>query len=98
MRKRIEIVMDLLDPFDYTEFESACRTAGIEPLQIGEYSQKVGMLKVALRSFPDRSPWDAYMSLVTKVNQEMSQPGQVIQPTTISRSTPCGGCGGGKIR
>lgn len=101
--ERLKIVLSLSDPFDYEEFCAACAVVKAEPLPIHEYAQKVGMVMVAIRRWPDIAPADAYMMLVMS-NQATTMPTNTTN-TTLDDSpiiTPpvtrkkC--CGGGKIR
>lgn len=99
MVRRLDIVLGLTDIFDYAEFKNACVTAGVLPLNIGEYAQKIGMLKVAMNMFPEDTPQDAYMKLVEYMNNEWQQ--RTVSPEVPINSQShkdCNGCGGGQVR
>lgn len=86
---RLEIALSLSNPFDYVEFSEACQRQEIEPLSIGEYSQKIGMVKTAQVKFPEMAPEQAYLEFIDLMNQAV---GVKNKPPEGS----CGGCGGGQ--
>lgn len=82
MIKHIDIILRLKDVFDYNEFVESCKETPL--LSIGEYSQKIGMLKVAMQQYTNLSPIDAYMQLIQDINKAAE---------VIEKPKPCGSCG-----
>ena len=77
---KISIVMSLADPFNYQAFLLSCAEAGIQPLSIGEYAQKTGLLLVAVRQYPKETPLSAYLKLITNMNDAPLPPPTRIDP------------------
>jgi len=95
--KRMKIVLSMRNPWDYVEFCEACRGAGIEPLPVLEFAQKVGMVMVAVHLYPADEPADAYMKLfsveqaVTLPPPENKEPPKPLPPAPVPTKRCCGG-------
>lgn len=99
MLARINIVMSLEDRFDYQELITACARENIVPLQLLEYAQKLGILEMSLRMYPELSPMSAYITLATGApRQDHAAVPAHVNLGMPEISTTCGSCGGGQIR
>lgn len=98
--KRLEIWTQLSDPYDYDSFVARCLEAGVIPLTVGEFAQKVGMLMTAKRRHPELSARDAYEEFIAIVNAESNARMLNGSPTAVGLNqpyVPCGGCDGGPM-
>jgi hypothetical protein len=97
--KRMKIVLSMRNPWDYVEFCEACRGAGIEPLPVLEFAQKVGMVMVAVHLYPADEPADAYMKLLAgekTVTLPAIEDKDLPKPYPSTPVKRC--CGGGTVR
>ena len=97
--EKLKIMLSLKYPFDYESFRCKCIEQGIEPLGVLEYSQKVGIIQVAIKLYPDNTLEQAYLRLLREHSHYepvgASAPvGESVQPV----QKPCNGCGGGTVR
>lgn len=82
--QRLNIWLSIFNKFSYKEFANACISQSIDPLSISEFSQKVGMLMVAMTEYPDLQTHEAYLKLIERMN--------VGHQTTSQSSVNNGGC------
>jgi len=54
--QRLNIWLSIQNKFDYKEFAITCIQQSIDPLSISEFSQKAGMISVAMVEYPDKKP------------------------------------------
>jgi len=90
---RLGIILALENIFDYEDFKVKCEAAGKPLLPIGEYAQKVGMLKVAMRQYGGLDPQAAYMKFISDMNEATDL---AVAESKANPHKGCGGCGGGK--
>lgn len=83
----IEIILSLPDMFDYDEYTKACLKSGVEPFRIGDYAQRVGILRVAMYRFKGVSADKAYTAFIMEMNK-------VAQEKKQQKSSTTGGCSG----
>jgi len=94
MMRRHKIILSLENPFDYEEFKLKCKAENTPILSMGEFAQKVGMLKVAIVKYPGLAPLEAYLRFIEDMNRL-----SVIEEEKSKNAPPgtgCGGCGGSK--
>jgi hypothetical protein len=65
--KRLEILLGMENPFDYTLFKKLCEEQGIQAMPLMEFVHKVGALKTGLTMYPNLQPRDAYLSVMNPV-------------------------------
>ncbi len=81
MQAIIDLTLTLTNPFDYNEYKSKC----VENcMSMGEYAQKVGMLKVGMAMFPELEPSQAYLKFIEVMNEDYAK----INPQPVQ--TPAG--------
>lgn len=68
--ERLTIWLSLKNKFDYAEFVTACKFAGIRPLDAMEFAQKAGIISTAMTLYPNLPVAEAYVRFV----QESSIP------------------------
>lgn len=95
--EQYNIVMSLQDPFNYVEYLNVCKTKGVIPKNILSYGQKVGLLLLAVKLYPDITPQDAYDKIFLEHSEkiEFTPNKEIIKEI---KTTPCGTCGGGIIK
>jgi len=92
---KMDILMGLENPFDFNAFRARCMERGLSIVgSLSEYAQKVGMVRMSLVQFPDRTPFEAYMMFVSDatVNNRFAYDSSGNQ-VEASRGPGC--CGGG---
>ena len=101
MTHRLEIVLSLINPFDYEAFKEACIRADKPILDLNEYGQKVGWLMLALTRYPDKEPMEAYLALIAEKDAPKPVAERQTQSPAPQQQPPkagCGKCGGGQTR
>lgn len=97
-KQRLTLWLELTDPFDYDTFTKKCDVASISTLPIAEFAQKVGMLILARRRYPDMELSLAYLKLLEESKPVGLGSGVIkINDPTVHNTVGCGGCGGGKV-
>ena len=98
--ERMNIILAMLNKYDYEEFIGLCSRKSIAAFSIAEFAQKIGMLEVATYQFPQLSPAEAYNKFIENMNKAYSlsngivlNNGYVRPPEPKSDAKPCGGCG-----
>lgn len=84
----VDIVMyikDASDPFDYQAFQAA---GGSMP--IGDYAQRLGLVLMSFKEYPDMDPHQAYRRLIDRMNEEFNK--------TVNTQKVPNCCGGGRER
>lgn len=89
--QRLDVWLSIKDKFSYKEFATTCIYREVHPLTIGEFAQKVGMLMVAIYEYPNKTPADAYMELVKRMNSDYSAKGD--NPNNLHQTQPTSGGG-----
>lgn len=74
--KFVKVILSLKNPFDYSEYTLACIGTDVNVVSIGSYAQVVGMLKVAMVQYPDKTPEDAYLQFIQDMNTVANMPQQ----------------------
>ena len=93
MLKYLDMILALDNIFSYDEYVKMCILSNIEILTIGDYAQRVGMLKVAMNRFPGVSPDKAYLSLITEMNHAHSSQNNSNLKHITSTNGECKPCG-----
>lgn len=101
--ERLNIVMKMVNPYSYQEFERICMEKGIVPMCKFEYAQKVGLLSCALVDYPDLLPAAAYKKFIANnpfapIIQSSTASVDFITTRIATNNSGCGSCGGGKVR
>lgn len=91
---RIQTILALDNIFDYKEFKAKCEADNASVLPIGEFAQKVGILKVAIVKYPGLAPLEAYLKFIEDMNRSSAI--EEKRSKDVPFSTGCGSCGGGK--
>jgi hypothetical protein len=93
--QQLNIWLNLKSKFDFEEFKSTCKSGGIESCPILEFAQKAGILSCAMVKYPEMPIAEAYTRLIQEsIGITVSDQLPVIHPES---SSPCSGCGGGKV-
>ena len=82
--QKLNIWLNQKNKFDYKEFVTTCIYQNIDPLDISEFAQKVGMLSVAMVEYPHLKPDEAYLELIKRINSKHSNNSQ--------SKSGCSGC------
>jgi len=64
-----EIVQQLKDPFDYSEYEKT----EVNPMTMATYAQKLGMLMVARKAFPGVSDQESLQKMKERMNNDFQK-------------------------
>lgn len=106
--ERLNIWLGLKNRFNYQEFFTACTAQNVPALDAYEFAQKAGLISVAIESFPDLPPAEAYRLFVQQASAFLTSSG--VRPSVTSAQSPtqpqlvptitssCGSCGGGRVR
>lgn len=93
---RLNIVLEMVDPYDYDEFARICEAEKIPLLSLYEFSTKSGLLQVALRRYPEMPVEEAYMKIVQDANTQNIPLPQGAAGDSAKKSGGCSSCGGKK--
>lgn len=100
--QRLNIWLNLQNKYDYTEFSEACRSENVEPHDLLEFAQKVGMLSVSMSLYPTLPLTEAYLKLIEegqKIQQIRAQQRQQnIGMENIKSTSAHSCCGGGQVK
>jgi hypothetical protein len=88
--QRLSIWLVMANRFDYTEFETACRTSGIEPQEPLEFAQKAGMITCGMVAFPELPAPEAYLKFLQAVPSTPAPPPFVPQVAPQEQSKGLG--------
>lgn len=92
MNRRLEIALELSNPFSYDEYLETCKREQIEDVyDIRGYADRVGRLKVAMVKYPDLSPSDALKTFTRALHEEEKAQRPKVPISTKPKSSCCGG-------
>lgn len=87
----LDIALKIDDIWDYKKYGMASIEEGVPTISKGDYAQKIGMLTMGMKEYPELKPGEAYLKLIEGINK-------IYKEGQGKGSGDCNGCGGKPVK